>query len=87
MGISLLGRPVDQQQRQLAVRFYSMCYCAMSGVDVLGGSSWLQTYIVCESMNIKVFQYQVMISNDLFEKTNEEIFSKYFKSLLQSITF
>ena len=42
--------------------------------------------IHCESVNIKVCQYQVMISNALFEETNEQrTFSKYFKSILQLI--
>ena len=36
-------------------------------------------YIVHESANIKVCPYQVMISNVLFEETNEQrIFSKAF---------
>ena len=79
MGISLSVRSVDQQQRQLAVRFYSRWYCATSGVDVLPyryrmGSS---RYIVRESAEIN--QYQVMISNSLFEETNEQhIFPKLF---------
>ena len=81
MGISLSVRPVDQQRRQLAVRFYSKWYCATSGVDVLARRFRLalNRYIVCESVNIKVCQYQVMISNGLFEETNEQhIFSKVF---------
>ena len=82
MGISLSVRPVDQQRRQLAVRFYFKWYCATSGINVLG------RYNVRESANVKVCQYQVMISNGLFEENNEQrIFSKYFKSLLQLITF
>ena len=74
MGISLSIRPVDQQRRQLAVRFYSKWYCAMSGVDVSARRTWYASnrYIVREHANIKVFQYQVMISNDLFEETNEQ---------------
>ena len=35
MPICLLVRSVDQQQRQLVVRFYCKWYCAASGVDVL----------------------------------------------------
>ena len=53
----------------------------MSGVDVLARRFRLASnrYIVCESVNIKVCQYQVMISNGLFEETNEQrIFSKVF---------
>ena len=79
MGISLSVRSVDQQQRQLAVRFYPRWYCATSGVDVLAhryrmGSS---RYIVRESAEIN--QYQVMVSNSLFEETNERhIFPKLF---------
>ena len=34
MGISLSVRPVDQQRRQLAERFYSKWYCVRSGVSV-----------------------------------------------------
>ena len=77
-------RPVDQQRRQLAVRFYSKWYYATSGVDVLARRLRLasNTYIVCESANKKVCQYQVMISNGLFEETNEQhifyFFLKYF---------
>ena len=69
MGISLLIRPVDQQRRQLAVRFFSKWYCAKSGVRSRCTSQEVQVgfkqiYIVCRSANIKVYQYQVMISND-----------------------
>ena len=73
MGISLSQRPVDQQKRQLAVRFHSKWYCAMSGVNVLARRlSWASNrYIVRERVNVKVYQYQVMINNDLFEETNE----------------
>ena len=35
MSISLSVRPVDQERRQLAVRFYSKWYFTRSGVDVL----------------------------------------------------
>ena len=35
--------------------------------------------IFCDSANVKVCQYQVMISNGLFEEINEQhIFSKIF---------
>ena len=65
MGISLLVRLLDQQQRQLAVRFYSTWYCAMSGVNVIGQdvqASFKQIH--CESANIKVCQYsQICISS------------------------
>ena len=79
MSISLSVRPVDQQRRQLAVRFYSKWYCAMSGVDILARRFRLalNRYIVGESANIKVCSYQVyqaMIGNDLFEETNEQHF-------------
>ena len=90
MDISLLARPVDQQRRQLTVRFHSQWYCATSVVDVLARRFRFASnrYIVCENANVKVSQYQVMISNGLFEETNEQrIFSKYFKSILQLITF
>ena len=79
MGISLSVRPVDQQRRQLAVRFYSKWYCATSGVDVLARRFRLASnrYIVRESANIKVCQHQVMISNGLSKEINEQrIFSK-----------
>ena len=81
MGIGLSVRPVDQQQRQLAVRFYSKWYCAMSGAAVLARSFRLASkrYIVHESVYIKVGLYQVMIRNGLFEETNQQcIFSKVF---------
>ena len=81
MGISLSVRPVDQQRRQLAVRFYSKWYFAMSGVDILARRFRLalNRYIVGESANMKVCPDQVMISNGLFEETNEQrIFSKVF---------
>ena len=36
-------------------------------------------YNACESANIKLCQYQVMVSNGFFEETNEQlIFSKVF---------
>ena len=36
-------------------------------------------YIIHENVNVKECQYQVMISNDLFEETNKNIFFlKYF---------
>ena len=53
----------------------------MPGVDVLARRIGLalNMYIFCESANIKVCPYQVMISNGLFEGTNEQcIFSKVF---------
>ena len=53
----------------------------MSGVDELARIFRLVSnrYIVCESANIRVCQYQVMITNGLFEETNEKhIFSKVF---------
>ena len=81
MGISLSVRPAYQQQRQLAVRFYYKWYCTMSGVDVLATRfrMALNRYIAHESANVKVCQYQVMISNVLFEETNEQhTFSKVF---------
>ena len=74
MGISLSVRPSGQQQMQLAVRFYSKWCCATSAVDALVTRFRLASnkYIVRESANVKVCQYQVMISNDLFEETNEQ---------------
>ena len=73
---------MDQQRRQLAVRFYSKCYCTMSEVDMLARRFRLVSnrYIVCKSANVKECQYQVMISYGLFEETNEQrIFLKHFK--------
>ena len=81
MGISLSVRPVDQQRRQLAVRLYPKWYRSRSGVDVSARRFRLASnrYIVRESANMKVCPYQVMISNILFEETNEQhIFLKYF---------
>ena len=59
MGIYLLVRPVDQQQRQLAVSCYSKCYCTASGVNVLARKLRLASnrYIVCDNANKKVCQY------------------------------
>ena len=81
MGISLSVRPVDQEQRQLAVSFYSKWYCITSIANVLARGSRLASnrYIVRESANIKVCQHQVMISNGLSKEINEQrIFSKQF---------
>ena len=53
----------------------------MSGVNVLARSFRLalKKYIVRESANVKECQYQVMISNGLFEETNDQhIFYKVF---------
>ena len=81
MGISLSVRLVDQQQRQVAVRFFSKWHCAMSGFDALARRFRLalNRYIVRESANMKVCPDQVMINNGLFEETNEQrIFSEVF---------
>ena len=52
MGISLSVRPVDQQQRQLRVRFYSKWYCGTSAIDVLARRFRLalNRYVVHESI-------------------------------------
>ena len=48
----------------------------------------LNRYIVHESANVKVCQYQIMISDGLFEETNEQqSFSKYLKTILQLTMF
>ena len=65
----------------MSMRFYPKWYCATSGDDVLARRSRLASnrYIVRESMDIKVFWYQVMTHNGLFEISNEQhIFSKVF---------
>ena len=81
MGISLLVRPVDQQRRQLPVRSYSKWYYVTSEINVLTirfRLAW-NRYIIRESASIKVCQYQIMVSNGLFEETNEQhIFSEVF---------
>ena len=74
MGIFLPVRTVDQQRRQLVVRFYYKLYWVMSGVNVI---AWrvrlaLSRYIVCESVSVKVCQYQVILSNGLIEETDEQ---------------
>ena len=68
MGISLSVRPVDQQERQLALRFYSKRCCAMTGVLVRRFRLALNKHIVGESVKKKS-----VLSNDngLFEETNE----------------
>ena len=44
---------------------------------IVGDAGWL--WIVCESANARVCQYQVMISSGLFEEINEQnIFSRVF---------
>ena len=75
-------RSEDQQRKHLVVRFYSKWYCAKSGVDVLAKRFRLASnrYIVRESANIKVYLYQVMISNGLYEENNEQGF--FFESIL-----
>ena len=72
MGISLLVRLLDQQGRQLALRFYSKRYCPGSGIDVLARRFRLalNRYIVCRNGNVKECQYEVMKSIGLFEETN-----------------
>ena len=60
---------------------YSKWYCATSGVDVFARRFRLalNRYIVCGSVNKKLYPYQVTISNVLFEETNgQHIFSKVF---------
>ena len=81
MGISLSVRPVDQQRRQVAVRFYSKWYCATSGVHILTSRFRLalNRYLVCESAYRKVCPYQVMIRNGYLGKlTSNVFFLKYF---------
>ena len=59
------------------MRFYSKWYCA--GVNILVRRFRLASdrYIICESANVKLCSYQVMISDGLFEETNvQHIFSK-----------
>ena len=71
MRISLSVRPVDKQQRQLAL-FYSKWYCEMSRVNVLARRFRLASnrYIVLESANIKLCPYQVILNNGLFDEAN-----------------
>ena len=60
------------------MRFYSKWYCARLGVDKLVRRfrlAW-NRYLGCESANIKVCSYQVMISKGLYDET-----------ILQLITF
>ena len=55
------------------MRFYSKWYCGTSGADVIARRFRLASnrYIVYESAKIKVCPYQVMVSNGLFEETND----------------
>ena len=67
--------------RQLAVSFYAKWYYAVSGVDVLARRFRLASnkYIVRGSANVKLCLYQAIISNGLFEQTNEQrIYTKVF---------
>ena len=75
MDISLSVRTVDQQRRQLAVRFYSKWYCATSGVNALARRFRLASnkYMIRKSTKIKVCPYQVMISNGLFGEIVEKL--------------
>ena len=62
----------------------------MQKVDVLARRLRLalNKCIVCESENVKVCQYPVMIINGSFEETNEQqIFSICFKSILHLVMF
>ena len=55
----------------------------MPGFDVLARRFRLASnrYIVWASANVKLYPYQAMISNGLFEETNEQrIFSQVFYS-------
>ena len=61
------------------MRFNSKWNNAVSGVNKLARRFRLASnrYIVRENANIKLCPYQIMISNGLFEETNEQrIFSK-----------
>ena len=72
------------------MRFYLKWYCATLGVDVLARRFRLASnrYIVRESANVKVCQYQVMMSNGLFEETNEKrIFSKVFYNYVLNLLY
>ena len=63
------------------MRFNSKWNSAVSGVNKLARRFRLASnrYIVRENANIKLCPYQIMISNGLFEETNEQrIFSKVF---------
>ena len=63
------------------MRFYSKWYCATSGVDILARRLRLALngYIVCEQADVKLCPYQAIISNGLFQETNDQhIFSKVF---------
>ena len=70
IGIYLLVRPVDQQRRQLAVRFQAEWYCATSEVDVLARGFRLASNrnIGCESANVTVCYYQQLMNNMFFLK-------------------
>ena len=63
------------------MRLYPKWYASRSGVDVSARRFRFASkrYVVRESANMKVSSYQVMISNVLYEETNEQhIFSKVF---------
>ena len=68
--IYLLIRPVDQQRRQLTVRFQAEWYCATSEVDVLsrGFRCASNRNIGCESANVTVCYYQELMNNMFFLK-------------------
>ena len=76
MCISLLIKPVDQQRRQMAVRFYSKWYCATSSINIFASRFrfTLNRYIVRESAYIKVCPYQVMVRNGYLRKLTSNVF-------------
>ena len=64
------------------VRFYSKWYSATTGANVFAWRFRLASnrYIVCENVNEKVCQYQVMISNGYYLRKliSNIFFIKYF---------
>ena len=80
MGISHSVRPVNQQQK--AAGSEVLLEVVLCNVRSRCISQEIQAgfeQIHRESANVKVCQYQVMMSNGLFEETNEKrIFSKVF---------
>ena len=66
LGVHVHTRPVDQQQRQLVVRFYSNWYWAASRNDVLAKRFKLVSnrYTVRESANIKCKHKSMSVPNN-----------------------
>ena len=79
MGISLSVRPVDQQQRQLAVTFYCRWYYVGSGVGVSGrrtGAALNRFYTkqtkIFEPKNFRILLFLIFSTKLFVAQSTEE---------------